>query len=169
MTVPPWALTLSYWLHMLATISWIGGLAAVVFLIVPAARKLDDPESQVVLLENAQRRLDPVGWFSLVLLVGTGLVQMSASPQYEGFLAVTNPWAVAILLKHLVFFGMIGISAYLTWFSLPELNRAILRRSLGKDAPQIARLRHTNLSLLRLNLILGFVVLALTAMARVAA
>ena len=169
MTVPPWALTLSYWLHMLATITWIGGLAAVVFLIIPAARQLENPERQAALFENAQRRLDPVGWFSFALLIGTGLVQMSASPQYEGFLAVNNRWAVAILLKHLVFFGMIGISAYLTWFSLPELNRAALHQSLGKGAPQLARLQRKNLFLLRLNLIFGFVILALTAMARVAA
>ena len=165
MTVPTWALTLSYWLHMLATLAWIGGLAAVVFLLVPTARQLD-AERQALLLENAQRRLDPVGWFSLVLLIGTGLVQMSASPKYEGFLAVGNPWAVAILLKHLVFFGMMGISSYLTWFSLPELNRAALRQSLGKDAPEMTGIQRRNLFLLKLNLLLGLVVLALTALAR---
>ena len=150
---------------MLATLAWIGGLAAVVLLIVPTARQLDT-ERQALLLENAQRRLDPVGWFSLVLLIGTGLLQMSASPKYEGFLAVTNQWAVAILLKHLVFLGMMGISSYLTWFSLPELNRAALRQSLGKDSPELAGIQRRNLFLLRVNLLLGLVVLALTALAR---
>jgi len=165
-TIPPWALTLSYWLHMLATVAWIGGLAAVVLLVIPAARQLKDPEHQAALLENAQRRLDPVGWFSLVLLTGTGLIQMSASPQYHGLLAMTNQWAVAILLKHVVFLGMTGISAYLTWFSLPELNRAALRQSLGKMPPQLAALQKRNLFLLRVNLILGIIILALTALAR---
>jgi uncharacterized membrane protein len=165
-TIPPWALTLSYWLHMLATVAWIGGLAAVVLLIVPAARQLKDPERQAMMLETAQRRLDPIGWFSLVLLIGTGLLQMSASPQYEGFLVITNPWAVAILIKHLVFFGMTGISGYLTWFTLPELNRVALKHSLGKESPEMANLQRKNLLLLRLNLFLGLIVLALTAFAR---
>jgi uncharacterized membrane protein len=165
-TIPSWALTLSYWLHMLATVAWIGGLAAVVLLIVPAARQLKDPERQAMMLETAQRRLDPIGWFSLVMLIGTGLIQMTASPRYEGFLSVGNPWAVAILLKHLVFLGMTGINAYLTWFSLPELNRVALRHSLGTATPEMGNLQRRNLFLLRLNLFLGLIVLAMTAAAR---
>lgn len=167
MTVPAWALALSYGLHMLATVLWIGGLAAVVLLIHPAARRLSAPERDA-LLETAQRRLDPVGWFCLALLTGTGLIQMSASPQYEGFLAVTNQWAVSILLKHIVFFGMAGVSAYLTWFSLPELKRGLLRQSSGKPV-DLAPLQARNLMLLRLNLILGIVVLIFTALARASA
>lgn len=167
MSVPPWALTLSYWLHMLATVLWIGGLAAVVLLIHPAAQKLPAHERDA-LLETAQRRLDPVGWFCLALLTGTGLMQMSASPQYEGFLAVTNSWAVAIFIKHIVFFGMAGVSAYLTWFSLPDLQRGALRQAAGKDV-DLTALHKRNLLFLRLNFILGIIVLVLTAMARASA
>jgi uncharacterized membrane protein len=167
MIVPSWALALSYWLHMLATVLWLGGLAAVVLLLHPAAQRLNAPERDA-LLETAQRRLDPVGWFCLALLTGTGLIQMSASPQYEGFLSVTNSWAVSILLKHLVFFGMAGVSAYLTWFSLPELKRAVLKQSAGKPV-DIAPLQKRNLWLLRLNLFLGGIVLILTALARASA
>ncbi len=151
---------------MLATVAWLGGLSAVVLVVIPAARHLDDLERQAMMLENAQRRLDPIGWFCLALLTGTGLIQMSASPEYEGFLAVTNQWAVAILLKHILFFGMAGISAYLTWFSLPELNRAALRQSLRKEVPNLSALQNRNLLLLRLNLLLGIIILALTALAR---
>lgn len=161
---PSWVLTLSYWLHMLATVVWLGGLAAMVLFVHPAARRLQPPDRDA-LLESAQRRLDPVGWFCLVLLTGTGLIQMSASPRYEGFLAVTNPWAVSILIKHLVFFGMAGVSAYLTWFSLPELKRAAFRQSTGKTV-DLTALQNRNLLLLRINLILGIMVLVLTAMAR---
>lgn len=167
MSIPPWALTISYGLHMLATVLWIGGLAAVVLLIHPAAQKLPTSE-QNTLLEMAQRRLDPLGWFCLALLTGTGLMQMSANPQYEGFLAVTNSWAVAILLKHLIFFGMAGVSAYLTWFSLPDLHRAALRQAAGKTI-DLTTLHKRNLLFLRLNLVLGIIVVVLTAMARASA
>lgn len=166
MTIPPWALTLSYWLHMLATVVWIGGLAAITLLLVPAARTLDDPEKQARLLETAQRRLDPLAWFCLALLTATGLIQMSANPQYAGFLAIANRWGAAILFKHLVFFGMAGVSAYLTWVSLPALRRAVLRRSGAQTAAELALLRRRNLQLLYLNLALGVIVLALTALAR---
>lgn len=170
MAVPDWALSLSYWLHMLATVAWIGGLAAVSTLTLPLIAQLPDPDAQVSLLHRTQKRLDPLGWFCLLLLTGTGLVQMSASDQYEGFLSIANAWAQAILIKHIVFFGMIAVSGYLTWSALPELGRAALRRARGlaSDPGEVERLFRKHGLLLRINLLLGLAVLGLTALARVA-
>ncbi|HEX7976395.1 MAG TPA: hypothetical protein VF498_18435, partial [Anaerolineales bacterium] len=86
---------------------------------------------------------------------------------YKGFLEINNRWAVAILLKHIVFVGMIGVSAYLTWGVLPGLRRAALRQSHGQVAPEADKLQRQEARLLRLNLILGVLILALTALARV--
>jgi uncharacterized membrane protein len=163
---PTWALTIAFWLHMLATVVWIGGLAALSILVLPAARKALDASAYAALIESIQRRLDPLGWLCLLLLVATGLVQMSANPNYHGFLAISNQWAVAILIKHFVFAGMTAISAYLTWGLLPALRRAALLQARGQAAAGAERMRGQELLLLRLNLILGFLVLALTALAR---
>lgn len=167
-TAPSWALALAYWLHMLATIAWIGGLAAVVLLILPAARKSLPEEAFPGFLESLQKRLDPLGWLSLAVLAGTGLFQMSASPNYQGFLSVRNPWAAAILVKHLAFLGMIGVSAFLTWGVIPQLRRLALKRARGKETPEAARLERREIWLLRLNFILGVIILGLTAIARAA-
>jgi uncharacterized membrane protein len=162
---PYWALSLAYWLHMLATILWIGGLAAVVLLL-PAARRSLESGDFAGLLERIQRRLDPVGWLSLAVLVVTGLFQMSASPHYEGFFTIGNRWAAAILAKHLVFLGMIGISAYMTWGLLPGIRRNALLLARGLPGMEAERLQRREMLLLRLNLILGVIVLGLTALAR---
>jgi uncharacterized membrane protein len=168
MDTPVPFLSLAYWLHMLATLVWIGGLSAMAILILPAARRALDASAYARLLADLQRRLDPLGWMSLIVLVGTGLFQMSANPNYDGFLRVDNLWAGAILLKHLVFFGMTGISAYLTWGVLPGLRRAALQLEKGREAPEAARLLKQEIIFLRLNLVLGVIVLALTAIARAA-
>jgi uncharacterized membrane protein len=162
---PYWALSLVYWLHMLATILWVGGLAAVVLLL-PAARRSLEVDAFAGLLEKIQRRLDPVGWLSLAVLVVTGLFQMSASPNYEGFLTIGNRWAAAILAKHLVILGMIGVSAYLTWGLLPAIRRNALLQARGQPGPDRERLQQREIALLRLNLVLGVIVLGLTALAR---
>ena len=167
MTTPPaWALTLSYWLHMLATVIWIGGLAALALLVFPAARKSLDPPAYAALLDRLQRRFDPLAWLSLALLVATGLFQMSANPNYKGFLTIANRWALAILVKHLVFLAMTLVSAYLTWGVLPNLQRMALRRARGLEAAGEESLQSREVRLLRLNLVLGVLVLALTAIAR---
>jgi uncharacterized membrane protein len=166
MMTPAWALTLAYWLHMLATVVWIGGLAALSILVFPAARAILDLRAYSNLLDSLQKRLDPLGWFCLALLGGTGLFQMSSNPNYHGFLAIDNRWAVAILVKHLIFLAMIGLSIYMTWWLIPSLSRAALRQARGQEAPEANGLRRQEILLMRLNLILGVLVLALTAVAR---
>ena len=168
MTPPYWALSIVYWLHMLATVVWIGSLAALSLLFIPAAKKSLDPNAYANILQAVQRRLDPLGWLSLIVLVGTGMFQMSANPNYEGFLSITNRWAIVILLKHLVFLVMVVISAYMTWGIMPRLQRAALAQARGVDANDTNQLQRQEIIVLRLNLILGAIVLALTALARAA-
>jgi uncharacterized membrane protein len=163
---PVWALSAAYWLHMLATVVWIGGLAALVLFVFPTAQRNLSKEAYTTLLENAQRRLDPLGWLSLVVLVGTGLFQMSGNPNYVGFLAINNRWAIAILIKHLVFLAMVGVSGYQTWGLMPAVIRMALLRAKGKETPGAERLRRREVWLMRVNLILGMIVLGLTAVAR---
>jgi uncharacterized membrane protein len=163
---PIWALTIAYWMHMLATVVWIGGLAILSILVIPAARKSLEGQVFAVLLESIQRRLDPLAWFSMLVLLGSGMLQMSANPNYGGFLTVDNTWAVAILVKHILFGLMVVVSSYITWGILPALRRAALQQARGIEISQIDLLQRREANLLRLNLILGVLVLALTALAR---
>jgi uncharacterized membrane protein len=164
--MPLWALSLAYWLHMLATIVWIGGLATLALLVLPAARQRMPAGELASFLHQLQTRLDPLAWLSLAVLTATGLFQMSANPNYQGFLAFSNLWARAILVKHLAFLLMVGFSAYLTWGLLPALRRAAMLRARGQSLPGVEQLQRRELWLVRLNLILGVIILGLTALAR---
>jgi uncharacterized membrane protein len=176
-STPAWGVSLAYWLHMLATVVWIGGLSSLALLALPAASRMMDGAAYAAFLGEIQRRLEPVGWFSLAVLTATGLIQMSASPNYQGFLTISNGWAGAILIKHLVIIGMVGVSAVMTWGVLPGLRRATLR--LGKNSSQgdltdperlqqVLHASQTSTRLIRINLVLSIIVLALTAIARAA-
>jgi len=167
MDTPVWALSFAYWLHMLATVLWIGGLTALALVVLPAASSALDSAAFASLLAKIQSRLDPLSWFSLALLTGTGMFQMSANPNYAGFLSIDSSWAMAILIKHLLFIGMIAISAYLTWGVMPRIRRmALLRARNALDETTANRLLRQETFLLRANLILGVLILALTAVAR---
>jgi uncharacterized membrane protein len=171
--IPVWALTLFYWLHMLGTVLWVGGLVTINLLVGPAARNLLTLDSYQTLMGKVQNQLQNLGWFCLLLLTGTGLMQMSANPNYAGFLAITNQWAVAILVKHLTFGVIVLISAYLTWGLNPALRRAALVASKTEDASRkemafraLSMLQKRETLLLRLNLGLAVIILAFTALAR---
>ena len=167
-STPYWALSLAFWLHMLATVVWIGGLVALVTIVLPAAHRTLDPTPYAQLLGQIQRRLDPLAWLSLAVLLATGLFQLSASPYYEGFLNFSSRWAISILIKHILFLGMIGISAYLTWGVLPSLRRIALQQAKGLQPEEAEKLQQREVLLLRINLVLGILILGFTALARAA-
>ena len=168
MPTPAWALTTSFWLHMLATVTWVGGLATLAIIIIPIAQKRLTPEAYASLLTGINKRLDAYGWLGLSVLTVTGLIQMGANPNYEGFLTVNTPWASAILFKHLAFLGIIAISATQTWSLTPALERVALLRAHGRPTPESETLAKRQRLLLNLNLFLGLLVLLLTALARIA-
>jgi uncharacterized membrane protein len=167
MKVPTDWLTILYWLHLLATVAWVGGLVAMALFVLPAARRTLSGESLAAFLGQVSMRLQRIGWLSLIILVGTGMFQMSASPKYQGFLAITNSWAVAILIKHVVIGVMVLASAYLTWGLMPSIQRLALLQAHGKgDAAEMERLRRREDQLVRFNLYAAIAVLLLTALAR---
>jgi len=166
MTTPYWALFIAYWLHMLATVLWIGGLAVLSMLVLPAAQKTLELPAFAKLLADFERRLNPLGWFSVLILLASGMVQMSASPHYEGFLSIRSLWAGAILVKHLIFGIMVAISGYVTWGLIPLLRRTALLRVHGKSSPDLSVFQRRSIRLMQVNLFLGIVVLLLTAIAR---
>jgi putative copper export protein len=97
------------------------------------------------------------------------MIQMAANPNYQGFLAVNNAWAQAILIKHIVFGLIILVSAYQSFSLLPAIEHAALLAAKGRESPEQTQLDRKTNQLMRLNLALGVAVLLLTAWARVSA
>ena len=117
---------------MLATVTWIGSLAAINLLVLPASTRTLKLADQLSFIAALQKRLEPLAWFSMGLLVVTGLFQMSANPHYDGFLSTSTQWSLAILIKH----GLVGImavvSAIQTWEVLPAIHRTLMKKENAK-------------------------------------
>ena len=166
-TVPPtWALALTYWLHLFATVTWVGSLAGVSLLVLPAMKRALDAENQLVFIEAMQKRLEPIAWFSMSLLLVTGLFQMSVNPHYDGFLSTSTQWSLAILIKHIFGIVMVVVSAIQTWEVIPAIRRAIVRSKKSENADEIDSLRRKEITLLRMNFGLSLLILLATAFAR---
>lgn len=168
MDTPVWLLSLSYWLHMAATVVWIGGLFFQSVILLPALRTSPPSEADFPLIERIRKRFDPLAWLSLTILVGTGLIQMSANPNYLGLFALGNRWAVAIFAKHLAIGLMVALAVYQTWILQPKLNRLLLksRGAKGVDREADEDLSKRFSLTIQGNLLLGILVLALTSLAR---
>jgi len=152
---------------MLATVAWLGGLAAIAILVLPAAKRVLEPTDQLAFIAAMQRRLEPLAWFSLAILILTGLFQLSVNPHYDGFLSTSGDWSLAILSKHILVVLMIVVSAIQTWEVLPAIRRGLMRIEKGQaDDAEVIRLQKQETMLLRLNIGLSILILAATAFAR---
>ncbi len=151
---------------MVATVVWIGGILYQSFFLLPALRGIEETALTERLLERLRTHFQPVTWLCLTILIGTGLVQMSANPNYDGFLAIDNPWAKAILLKHVAIALMILIAAYQSLILFPRLTREWMLRSRAQDPPSTQSDWGLNPMIFNLNILLSIIVLILTAIAR---
>lgn len=160
-------LAVSLFFHLLATVIWLGGLLATVWLVLPATqRALADQPARAALAAEIRRRFVPVSQFALAILIVTGLTQMAGDEQYDGVMQITNDWSRAILFKHVAVLGMVAIGLVLQYAVVPALERARLLAERGKGDPAAyARLHRREVALTWLNVGLAVVVLGFTAWA----
>jgi uncharacterized membrane protein len=159
-----WVLVASYWVHLLATVVWLGGIALMAFIAWPALRQGALSSNQWFQL---QKRFLPWVNAALVVLLITGFIQMTNDENYTGFLRVDSLWAWAILLKHVAYAGMVGLTLYLQFGLYPAMNRLAL---LAEAQPETAaaerdRLARREIGYLRLNVACAMLVLLCTAIA----
>jgi len=163
----PSLLALSLFVHLLATVVWLGGLFLLTLLVWPATRRsLAASPERLRLLDRLRKRFQPLTWLCLALLLVTGVYQMSADRHYEGMLQFGNQWSRVILLKHVALAGMVLCAVLLQWRVAPALERLgwLLERERG-DAAEWARLRRQEVRLARISVALGLLVLFFTAWA----
>ena len=125
--MPPPALAISLFFHILAATVWIGGMAMVTLLVVPELdRALAEQPVLRRILRRLRKRFAPVSGLALALLIITGLFQMTADPHYDGLLQFSNAWSRVLLLKHILI-AVIALTGLILQFSVaPALERASL-------------------------------------------
>lgn len=146
--MPLWGLVLTYWLHLVATVVWIGGLA---MLILTAWTNI----------EGIERRFRPYANLSLVVLLVTGVIQMGADEHYEGFLIINDLWEIGLAAKHVIIGLMVVVTLILQFNVYPALERAKLLAGRDDSEGEGARTRLRQLTVI--NLVLGVLVLLCTA------
>ena len=160
-----WAIALTYWLHLLSTVAWIGSIVATSILFLPAASKVLKPIDHLALIDAMQKRLEPIAWFCMSLLLLTGLFQMSVNPHYDGFVSISTQWSLAILVKHILGIFMVVASAIQTWEVIPSIRRLLMSKSRANEG-QVIQLQKRETWLLRINFGLSLLILLATAFAR---
>ena len=144
---------LSIWLHALATIIFIGHFFLLALIYLPVLGTKD-----LAILSEISKRSRPWMYVSLLIFVITGVYLAFVDSNYLGLANFGNPWAILMLVKHLLVLGMIAIGL---WFNAILRVGPMLKSNHGAA-------RAIGLYRLYVNLmaIAGFLVLLLTAFAQ---
>jgi uncharacterized membrane protein len=118
--------TLSFWLHALGTVILIGHYCLLSLVYLPVFEKNQaEPVSRTILSEISKRSRSWL-YVSLLIFAVTGIYLTFVDPNYLGIGNFGNPWAILMLVKHILILGMLGMGF---WYNgLMRSARAELQR-----------------------------------------
>jgi len=152
--MPLFAPTLLF-LHILAAAFWVGGMALMHFAVRPAAVATLDPPQRLPFMAETLARFFAGVWAAIIVLLASGLGLIWRA---GGFANVR--WNV-----HLMFgIGLLMMAIYLhiRFAPYPRLKRAVAAREWPVAAASLNLIR----KLVRINLLLGVIVMALAVAGR---
>ncbi len=145
-------ISISTWLHAIATVVFIGHFVLLAGIYLPALSKNGTALSEI------SKRSRPWMYVSLLIFAITGTHLMMIDSGYLGFMDFGNFWGIVMLVKHILVFAMIALGF---WYN------AILRVGpmMSSNNPDQAIARFSQY--VNTMAVCGVLVLLLTALAQV--
>ncbi len=147
-------LVISHWLHLIATVIWIGGIIFILFIAIPSSRQVLGAESGK-LMGEISKRFTPLANYSIILLIITGLVLTGFNKQFSGIGNFDNDWTLTLTLKHVLILGMVAVHFYR---GLVLSSKIVKTESIAEKTS----LQKLSLNLVKVNFCAGLVVLLLS-------
>jgi putative copper export protein len=142
------------WLHLTATIIWLGGITFILLVAIPSARQVLRGEAGG-LMGEVTKRFTPMANLSILFLLLSGIFLMAIDGNISGEV-LKGGHGTAMLLKLLLFLLMAGVHFFRGKVLAPRIART---QSDGEKS----RLQKLSLNLVWLNFGSGLVVLLLSA------
>ena len=130
-------LTIARALHVIAVVHWIGGVAMVTAVILPAVARLEATERRLALFEAIEGRFSAQAKVSVTVAGATGFYMTHRLAAWDRFLDPGFWWMHSMVLVWVVFTGVLFVAEPLVlddWFrrraaSDPEGTFALVRRA----------------------------------------
>lgn len=145
---------LSYALHVLAALIWVGGMFFAWMILRPAAVTVLEAPARLQLWAEVFRRFFVWVWVAVLVLPISGMGMLHL--RFGGF--ETAPKYVHVMMG--LFIVMLALFLRVQALQLPELRRAIDQQQWPAGGATLAKIRR----LVGINLIIGLIVVALAAL-----
>jgi len=139
--------TIARSLHVIAVVLWIGGVAFVTTVLLPAVRGFTTPEERVRFFEIVERRFGGQARFTTALAGLTGLYMVVRLDLWDRFLSVAYWWMHAMVAVWLLFTLMLFVAEPLF------LHRWLLARARAQPESTFRLIERLHRVLLTLSLV----------------
>lgn len=162
-------ITMSYWLHLLATVIWTGGIFLILFAVLPSAKEYLNKEASGF-MSIISKRFTPFANYSILILVVTGILMISLNKGFNSLIALETIYSKILFLKILIVAIMIIIHFYRGLMLNPRITKfsLIIEESSAEESEkissQISNLKNLSLNLVKINLGLGMIILILSSL-----
>ncbi len=131
------------WIHVIAAVVWVGGNLILAMVIVPHFRQSLPPVQRIKLLMQIGKRFEPIVWGCIGTLFFTGIVNIFFAIDLTSPTALSNAFMRTLLIKILLFFVLIILTALHSMIFAPRLAVAIeeLDPTLEELPPEVKPLR----------------------------
>ena len=155
------AYLISVWLHLLAVMTWIGGMFFVALVIVPSLRR-GDRATAAKLLGETGRRFRTVGWACFAVIFLTGCFNLSARGvtmhDFVDPVWLTSPFGKAVAIK-LSLFAIVLVLSLVHDYTIGP--RAVAELERDPTSLSSERLRRRASMLGRMNAVLALLLVGL--------
>jgi len=134
-------------LHVLAVVFWIGGVAFVTTVLLPATRALSAPTERFAFFDNIERRFAWQARFSTALAGLTGFYMLVRLDLWDRFVSVAYWWMHAMVAVWLLFTLMLFVAEPLF------LHRWLRARAEAEPEPTFSLVERLHRILLLLSVI----------------
>lgn len=146
--------------HLLATITWIGGMFFNVLILLPTVKKTLDPEMAGKFMITLFKRIRVMVYVSLLVLFVSGIPMKIASEYYVAIINFDSFWEIALFIKH-VFVAFLALLAIYTFeILMPKIAKLAAKGSSAELLP----LRKRQMILAAISFLFGIFVVFLSAM-----
>lgn len=154
--------TLIDWLHIMATITWIGGMFTNFIILRPAMAKTLSPVDAGKLMGAVMKRTRVVVYISIVVIGVTGIPLKIISENYISIINFENNWEIVSFVKHLCY----GMLVLLALYSFEILGPKAGKLAAQGPSPKLQQLQNKQATMGKLAFLTAIVILVLSSLMR---
>lgn len=146
-------------IHLMATIAWIGGMFFNFLVVMPTVSSTLDPPNAGKFMQAMFKRVRIVVYVSLILLFVTGIPMKIASEYYVSIINFDNNWEIVGFIKH-VFVGLLALMAI---YNFEILAPKVAKTAANGPSPTLLALKKRQMIFGGISFLFGIIIILLSA------